>query len=483
MKLNKRLVHALPLVAILGVSGIVVAGNVIINNNQKTSATGEDGIAMTVTGNLDFEITPEVGGTYTEKTIDVTVDTANRAGYTLYMASKNSSNAVADGEENGIVSVSESVAKTEMPINSWGYFVGGDAVNPIPNSDTPDAVKVTEAPSDDSNKTTIIGIGVKVSPNLHSGNYENILTLSAVPNTPCEGFYCIRTMQEMTPEVCDATTTPLASANEVTFEQTNDNTKIPRTILTDTRDNKKYLISKFADGRCWMSQNLELELSSSVTLTSVDTDLNMKDSWTPDRSTGNSINELQTNGYDDSYEEGYWSARSFHSSTPYLRGGITAANSASTDDGKSEWEKVGIYYNGIAATAGSIEDLYNNSWSSSIYEYDQSAKDSICPKGWKLPSYDWYASYIVDFDVFNNAYDEEISSNRLHAFGELLAFNGSGEADGYDDNISSLGSRASYWTSGLSEYIQPYTSYIRNNDLSTSSVYVQNGLPVRCIAR
>lgn len=51
--------------------------------------------------------------------------------------------------------------------------------------------------------------------------------------------------------------------------------------LTDTRDGKRYVIRRYADGECWMAQNLNLDLYSGMTLTADDTNITTpRGSWT-----------------------------------------------------------------------------------------------------------------------------------------------------------------------------------------------------------
>ena len=52
-------------------------------------------------------------------------------------------------------------------------------------------------------------------------------------------------MQEMTSEVCASTATGVSAQ------------------LKDVRDNKYYWVTKLADGKCWMTQNLDLDLNAS----------------------------------------------------------------------------------------------------------------------------------------------------------------------------------------------------------------------------
>ena len=54
--------------------------------------------------------------------------------------------------------------------------------------------------------------------------------------------------------------------------------------LKDTRDGKRYLVRRLADGNCWMVQNLDLEIYEGMTLSAADTDIqgtesNPRDEW------------------------------------------------------------------------------------------------------------------------------------------------------------------------------------------------------------
>ncbi len=70
-------------------------------------------------------------------------------------------------------------------------------------------------------------------------------------------FRGITTMQEMTPEVCASEPTPAYNILMTTNEhQEGTAAAIPEIALIDTRDGKSYYVRKFADGNCWMAQNL-----------------------------------------------------------------------------------------------------------------------------------------------------------------------------------------------------------------------------------
>ena len=59
--------------------------------------------------------------------------------------------------------------------------------------------------------------------------------------------------------------------------------------LRDIRDGKYYWVSKFADGRCWMTQNLDLDLSTDVALTPADSDVSSN--WTPEYTTATIVDD------------------------------------------------------------------------------------------------------------------------------------------------------------------------------------------------
>lgn len=72
-------------------------------------------------------------------------------------------------------------------------------------------------------------------------------------------------MQDMTPGGC-------AISNEGDTKR-----------LIDKRDGKYYWVAKLADGNCWMTQNLDLDLSTGTTLTPDNT--NIPSNWPPSTST------------------------------------------------------------------------------------------------------------------------------------------------------------------------------------------------------
>ena len=91
-------------------------------------------------------------------------------------------------------------------------------------------------------------------------------------------------MQEMTPEICKA-----SSENETKR-------------LIDSRDGKYYWVAKLKDGNCWMTQNLDLDLSVSRALTSSTS--NVSYSWTPESNTATGNPRLDGSDNGASYDPG-----------------------------------------------------------------------------------------------------------------------------------------------------------------------------------
>ncbi len=187
-------------------------------------------------------------------------------------------------------------------------------------------------------------------------------------------------MQDMTTNICNA-------AN-ITGEAS-------QVQLVDIRDNKTYWVTKLLDGHCWMTQNLDLDLDSSVALTSEDTDLNDATSaayqdgyniennvikWTPISSTLTNAN--RTN----------WKN---NNNKPYsLNIGESYATYISNNHGL-----IGNYYNWTAAIASNnstnlIESTFNN--------VSNNPHNSICPKGWRLPIVTEYSNYYSGDNDFAN---------------------------------------------------------------------------------
>lgn len=180
-------------------------------------------------------------------------------------------------------------------------------------------------------------------------------------------------MQDMTTEICTNT--------EVIGEGS-------QTQLIDIRDNKVYWATKLADGKCWMTQNLDLDLDSNRTYTHWDTDLGWNTdnensidenaTWQPVRSTIDFSGKTVDNWQEDRH-------------TPY------SANPGDIYYYTSDSDVADIQYNSLQECTNAEHNdcthyhagnYYN--WSAAIANNNTSsmtngnAHSSICPSNWKI---------------------------------------------------------------------------------------------------
>ena len=365
---------------------------------SKVKLTVNPVISISLQNALNVDVLPTQDGTFSSNTAALSISTNNKTGYSLYMATSNGKNTLTsqnpsisnvisavNGGEDGVVSA-------KFGNNTWGYNLSQDSVSdataykavPTANGDT--ALITTSSPTEAD--TYNLTFGTKVDTSLPSGTYSNDVVVSVVANPAfVPVFDGIQTMQEMTSAIC-------ADAAE------NDTAQ-----LTDTRDGKKYWVAKLKDGNCWMTQNLDLDLgvkdgnTDTTVLTPADSDVS--NNWTPPRTTepAGTITSANTDTetyswdlgmYVKSDPDGYsnycddvkglsdadctsagWTNVS--SMTPMEDGNATDVISGSTYNAHY---LVGNLYQWNAATAGTGGTIDNYA----------NATDSICPKGWRLPT-------------------------------------------------------------------------------------------------
>ena len=196
-------------------------------------------------------------------------------------------------------------------------------------------------------------------------------------------------MQEMTPEICGVLTTPntTATASDTNGSKVGNKAYVPERTLRDSRNNETYKVRKLADGNCWMTENLRLELTSGQKLTSTDSDLPSGTTATVGMTT-QPYNQPSTNRYN----WGVASENDFSRATVdrWLSrstkvNGVWATETTPTVSGApkanltGEDQKTGVYYNWYAATVGT------GTWD--ITTAGTEATGSVCPAGWHLPRY------------------------------------------------------------------------------------------------
>ena len=387
-------------------------------------------LALAAPPELDFgNITPTNAGTFTSKSVDALVATNATKGYELYFSSKdeatdmlNTNTAISDKITS---SFTGTVTNTTMGKNNWGYSMNNTDFTAIPKKSGHKQLKnLTTKPTTDELKTTV-HFGTKISTNLTAGDYEKSVLFTAVAHAnPPKTLHSISKMQQMTPEICAATTTPNKTATTLDTDGSHygDPNYAPTKTLVDTRDNNTYTVSKLADGRCWMTQNLRI---AGKTLTPTDSDV----------------------------------------TTDYTIPASSLSGFISYDTSNAYVDSDGGFYTWYTATAGTGTQALSTD--------GQNTTVSICPKGWRLPT----SGNNGEFEVL---YDNYYSSSVLRSNPINLTLSG-------NVAISSRGGQGSYgeyWSSTVYSSSNAYDLSLNASNAGFASHYDKtNGFSVRCIAR
>ncbi len=249
------------------------------------------------------------------------------------------------------------------------------------------------------------------------------------------------------------------------------------TILRDSRDGKKYIVGKSADGNYWMLQNLDHDIKTdgSVTYDNTTTDLGWNGfgyssaSWSPSAATyPTSITAW--NGSDTTPE-------SYDPGEQYWNGGLNYNSKDSSNyisSSGSPYYHLGNYYNWTAAVAMNDSFSYINNYTD--------VNQSICPSGWTLPKAGDNTSsgsfqYLVEKYGWSN---NEITNPYIWDSPIKLSLAGS-----WSGSLDYAGNIGPYWSSvvrrfdnacnlsaGYGGYVNPGSSSKRNY-----------GFSVRCAAR
>ena len=235
---------------------------------------------------------------------------------------------------------------------------------------------------------------------------------------------------------------------------------------TDNRDNEVYLIGKLADGKCWMLDNLRLDLGNSTVLNNT-TNSNTNASTT-------TLNYLKNGGgsTSDRYPTAKinnvaWTSDSQnYYSIPMTNSTYKDQTTTSYGEGSG---KIGVYYNYCAASAGNY--CFGNGTSTG--SPSGNATEDICPKGWRMPT----SGSSGEYRALYTAYSSDATSF-LNALSTPLSGNFSGGSAHDQDAYGYFWSSTRYNSNASGMYQLLFNS---------SSVYPSNavsrvmGLSVRCL--
>ncbi|MBR3172745.1 hypothetical protein IKF21_02430, partial [Candidatus Saccharibacteria bacterium] len=238
--------------------------------------------------------------------------------------------------------------------------------------------------------------------------------------------------------------------------------------LTDNRDEQEYKVAKLADNKCWMLENLRLDITNSTILNGLTTSNTHVDSA--------SLTSLKSGNRSAGAQyasSGFVTWNSSSTSNVYNQAKANAdykdtVSSVTYGPGSG---KIGVYYNYCAASAGSY--CYDNGTPSSDPDTStlQDAKYDLCPAGWRMPT----SSSSGEYQALYAAYSSDATNFRNALSTPLSGYFGSGSA-GYQ------GTYGYFWSSTYSAGNYMYlllvnSSYVRPS--SGGSRY--SGYSLRCI--
>ena len=159
-----------------------------------TLSASIDSTAASVNGNQVINSTNKT----TEIPFNFIVNTNNRTGYTATLSAETENTALTNTESTAstkIDSINTNLTLNNLPNNTWGYKFGASTnYAPIPALSSPAQVLQTTGKTN-GNESNQLSIGMKLSDNLESGNYQNKLILSFVSNP-----YTLRAMMTNGPD-------------------------------------------------------------------------------------------------------------------------------------------------------------------------------------------------------------------------------------------------------------------------------------------
>ncbi len=238
------------------------------------------------------------------------------------------------------------------------------------------------------------------------------------------------------------------------------------TAAYDSRDGTAYTIQKLADGKCWLLDNLRLDLANATVkagLSSSNTNASDTSLGYLKSGGGTTSDKFATDGVAN------WSGGDSYS------GALIKSNWRYSSNGTGGYTAgtFGIFYNYCAVSAGSYcygdGDTYGSTATGN-------ATDDICPKGWRLPTGGTSGEYQALYAAYSSNYTNFVNALRTPLAG-LISNNGRSNIDhGY------------YWTStwidvGRMNSLDVSTSTITTDVTNTSNGWRRRGYSVRCVLK
>ena len=362
----------LPIIIALG--GCLAVNSVYADNSTDFSITVNPSVSLTLSSSsVNMQITPTQSGAYDSNSFTVSASTNNTTGYTLVMTTSSpdlvsntlnfntneypSIPTVAESE-NGISAADFEASTDSNILNHWGLAVDSGNFNTIKSSQIIKATS-TNISNDDTTLTMASKLDLLTAPGVYSTTLNFQMTANPLPDT-LETAYDKAQKQKATIGGQD-----YYAIQDMDSTICADVDVIPSTLkVYDNRDNTVYTIGKLADERCWLLDNLALDLTATNASTNITASNTNASATALEYLFGTTTRDPNTDP-DGSYATAgvaNWTS-SYGYSVPLID--ISSKDVLPTTDnsnGKDEplastvtsenW-KVGVYYNYCAASAGS----------------------------------------------------------------------------------------------------------------------------------
>ena len=426
---------------------------------------------------------------FDSKSLNVSVSTNNATGYYMTMSTTNdNTNLVNTNNPDYYIpklpgsgstpDCSTGCSETDFPVNKWGYKIGESSVYLPFVSGVTVAENTTPAISDTTNLT----FASKVDYDTRAGLYATTLNFTAV-SKPVPVY-----MQYITSSACTAT--PL--------------------LVTDIRDGEEYYIQRLDDGKCWMLDNLNLDLTDESIVANLTTENTNIDTTNDPYALESLKNGARSNG--DKYATAGLTRSNWTSGYTFSAPRVNKEGVCSTSAGMPcVWRsdkigstyhnydtistfadnsafgvgsnKIGIYYNYCATTVGTY--CYGDGADSGTSAVGNATSD-ICPANWRLPTGGSEASsdYNTLCKAINGGTDCSGFTSMTATNANSLQYKLSTPLSGHYDSGYAYrqGVYGLFWASTYMDNREMHT-------LATASDYVQphantmryNGRSIRCL--
>lgn len=240
------------------------------------------------------------------------------------------------------------------------------------------------------------------------------------------------------------------------------------TALTDSRDSSTYAVAKLADGKCWMVENMRLDLSRNDVVISASNTNNPTESFvTAANSHPASTNTFCNQSRSSCIDQIYFNTNNINRSL---------SESPSGSGTTYSWYGYGNYYNWYTATAG-------NGKFDNVSQSDEIDGD-ICPAGWYMPSSNGSLGSYTALDIAlggngNNSYSVPMS-NKWRSYPNNFLFSGQ-----WAETVANRRSESgNYQSTSVVGNLTAANLWMQPNRVSTNmnGAYKYRGQTVRCLA-